>query len=106
MAKRKYKSGDVVGTYTIIEYISNDKILCRCNQCGFEGEIYTSNLSRSRMCRECRTKYNTKPKIDLTGQRFGRLTVKHSVIQNNGHTALLSKLSQYGVWQVTTRKNG
>lgn len=89
MAQRKYQSGDVVGTYTIIEYTSNDKVLCRCNQCGFEGEIYTSNLSRSKMCRKCRTKYNTKPKIDLTGQRFGRLTVKHSVIQNNGHTAWL-----------------
>lgn len=89
MTKRKYKSGDVVGAYTVIEYRNNDKVLCKCNQCGFEAEIYTSNLVRSKMCRRCRTKYNTKPKIDLTGQKFGRLTVQHSVIRDNGHTAWL-----------------
>lgn len=69
----------------MISRLSGGKLLCRCNQCGSEVDVYASNATRNRMCRNCRTKFNTKPKVDLTGARFGRLTAKRFVIKDNGH---------------------
>lgn len=84
MRTKKYSPGDIVGVYTILNEVSckTTKYLCRCNKCGSEVEISGSNLKRSRMCRNCRTIFNSKPKIDLTGQRFGRLTALRYVIRD------------------------
>jgi len=87
MVNRKYKSGDVVGPYTVIEYVDGGKITCKCNVCNSIVDVFTSNIRRQRMCRYCRTKYNSKPKADLTGKRFGRLTVIRSVNKDNGRIA-------------------
>lgn len=87
MAVRKYKPGDIIGPYTILEYLGGDKLLCRCNQCNSVVDVYTANAPKNRMCRNCRTKFNTKPKINLVGKRFGRLTVERCVVQDNGHIA-------------------
>ena len=87
MAIRKHKPGDIVGPYTILEYIGGGKVLCKCNQCESVVDVYLANATRNRMCRNCRTKYNTRPKEDLTGRRFGRLVAKRFVVKDNGHIA-------------------
>lgn len=85
--ERKYHPGDVVGTYTVIEYIDNRKLLCRCNQCNSVLDVCISNITRSRMCRNCRTKYNSKPKTDLVGQKFGRLKVLRYIVSDDKRMA-------------------
>lgn len=87
MAETKYAIGSVVGPYTVLGRLHGGKLLCKCNKCGSEVEVYVSNAARNRMCRNCRTKFNTRPREDLTGQRFGRLVVQKFVIEENGHTA-------------------
>lgn len=73
---RKYKTGDVIGTYTVIDYCENrnDKLKCKCNKCGSIVEVFTCNIVRQRMCRYCRTENNRKPRKNLSNKRFGRLT--------------------------------
>ena len=78
--EKKYHTGDVVGAYTILEYTSPGLIKCRCNTCGSISEVNVSNLRKNSMCRECRTLLNTKPREDLTGGKFGRLTVISSTV--------------------------
>lgn len=87
MPEPKYVAGAVVGPYTVISRLSDGKLLCKCNKCGSEVTVYASNAKRNRMCRNCRTKFNTKPKVDLTGVRFGRLTAKRFVVKDDGHIA-------------------
>ena len=87
MSKRKYKPGDVVGPYTVLEYTSDGRISCKCNLCGAISHVGSANIQKNRMCRECRTRFNTKPKSNLTGQRFGRLTVMRYVVKDNGNTS-------------------
>lgn len=87
MSAAQYNHGDTVGIYTVIERSTenNLKLICQCNICHSIVDVYVSNIRRQRMCRNCRTKYNTKPKTDLVGQKFGRLTVIEWV-QRDGHT--------------------
>lgn len=75
MTKKKYQEKDIVGPYTLIEYLKDGRAKLKCNKCGVIIETNLADAERSRMCRFCRTNNNIKPRVDLTGQRFGRLIV-------------------------------
>lgn len=85
MSTMRYIPGDIVGVYTIIDRFpgNKDKLLCRCNICGSVVDVFVSNIHRQKMCRNCRQSNNIKPKADLSGQKFGRLTVI-GWVQHNG----------------------
>ena len=86
---RKYTEGQVVGPYTIIGYNRRGWITCKCNKCGLIHDVPSSNVAKNTMCKNCRATFNTKPKRDLTGMRFGRLTVIESKLNNKNRTAWL-----------------
>lgn len=87
MAKSVYSPGDIVGTYKVVGRLSSGKYLCECIKCGSESDVQTVNIRKNTMCRFCRTKFNAKPKVDLVGMRFGRLTVVDNIVKPNGRTA-------------------
>ena len=101
--KRKYSPGDIVGPYTVLGYMENSRMLkCKCNTCGSIVEVFSSNATRQRMCRNCRAKYNSKPREDLTGKQFGRLTVIKAVNKTGNHIAWECKCSCGNIVTVET----
>lgn len=82
---RKYHNdltGQTFGLWTVIEAAQPDKVgrakwLCRCS-CGKERVVTADNLLRG-MSTSCGHTRFAKRRNDLTGQRFGRLTVMHFV---------------------------
>ncbi|NLF35521.1 MAG: hypothetical protein GX585_06105 [Clostridiales bacterium] len=73
--------GKIYGKYTVLSVSSKGKhgyeMLCRC-ECGNESIVLHSNLlsGNSTQCAQCRDRINGKNQIkDLTGMRFGLLTV-------------------------------
>lgn len=74
--KPQYNAGDVVGPYTLIEYLGKSKWKCKCNICNFITDVFTANMKRQRMCKNCRRLLNAQSKIDLTNKRFTRLVAK------------------------------
>lgn len=87
MAKKIYSPGDSVGTYTVIDYLDNGKIKCRCNKCGLISDVPSENVKKNKMCRYCKLSFNTKPRVDIAGQRFGRLVAQRYIVKDNGHIA-------------------
>ena len=79
--KNKIKIGTKFGRWTVIgdEFKMNDRLYCRCVcECGVEKNVNKTNLTsgKSRSC-GCLTheRASTANTIDLTGQKFGNLTV-------------------------------
>lgn len=75
-------TGKRFGLLTVQEYLGNSKWKCKCD-CGNETIVDTRNLNsgKTKSCgclRGKNLKGNTRnmpPKVDLTGKRFGKLTV-------------------------------
>lgn len=69
-------SGNRYGFLTAIKYEGKSKWLCRCD-CGEEKIIDGVSLRKglTRSCGKCNLMRAQGPKNDLTGRRFGRLTV-------------------------------
>ena len=80
----KYKEGDILGPYNILfkkevdKYISPKGKTCRKGifVCPFCGKDFITTLPQitTGRCKSCGCQKN-KPKLDLLGQRFGKLTV-------------------------------
>lgn len=90
MGKFIDRTGERYGRLTAISYIGNRRWLCRCD-CGAETKVQTGNLINGHTVSCGCAKKDTKGKLrnDLTGQKFGRLTVlKHAGYNESGHTAL------------------
>lgn len=66
-----FKKGQVIGEWTIIEYVGHKRYKCRCS-CGKEKEVLKVNLvnGSSRSCGHSKNHYG-----DLTRQQFGEWTV-------------------------------
>ena len=79
MGKKKYNAGDVAGPYTLIEKINERKWKCKCNLCESIVDVFSSNFTKQKMCKNCRSKFNSHPKIDLTNKRFNRLIAKRYI---------------------------
>lgn len=107
--KRKYDTGDIVGPYTLIEYCEDTrKAKCKCNTCGRIGEIWLSNAPKQKMCVGCRESNKKNHAEDLTGKRFGRLTVRERAA-NRGRCVSWNCLCDCGNKTVVTTshlKNG
>lgn len=73
-------TGQQFNLLTVLEYLGNSTWLCQCS-CGNQTQVRTSSLKsgKTKSCgclRGQNTKHNTrnsKPKVDLTNQRFGYL---------------------------------
>lgn len=63
--------GNIYGDIEAVEYIGNKRYKCRCVKCGDISEKYSTNLKGGLNCTAC----NKGFKVDLTGQKYGRLTV-------------------------------
>ena len=68
-------TGQKFGDLTVIDYAGNSKWNCQCS-CGNTTTVAAYSL-KSGTTKSCghRRKEESKPKIDLTGQKFGDLTV-------------------------------
>ena len=68
-------TGQKFGDLTVIDYAGHSKWNCQCS-CGNTTTVFTSNL-KSGLTKSCGHRRNEKrkPTIDLTGQKFGDLTV-------------------------------
>ena len=68
-------TGQKFGDLTVIDYAGHGKWNCQCS-CGNTTTVFTSNL-KSGLTKSCGHRRNEKrkPTIDLTGQKFGDLTV-------------------------------
>ena len=64
-------TGQKFGKWTVLEYVGKSTWLCRC-ECGTERNIEGANLRRGKTT-SCGC--ISKLQYDLTGQKFGRLTV-------------------------------
>ena len=91
MSKSINLIGQKFGKWTILERAENSagrdsRWLCRC-ECGTEKIVYGKNLrnGRSTSC-GCYKKSNLSKlkRLDLTGQRFGRLTALEIAKDENG----------------------
>ena len=71
----RYNSGDIVGPYTLIERINQKQWKCECNLCNSIVEVFSGNMKRQTMCKNCRTEITRKPRPDISGNKYGRLTV-------------------------------
>lgn len=72
---RKYHEGQVVGPYTVLYYSKPGHIRCKCNVCGHTSDVDSTNIKKNKMCVSCKKHRKGTPHKDLTGMRFGRLTV-------------------------------
>lgn len=63
--------GKSYGEIQVIKYLGNKRYKCKCVKCGVFSERYSSNLKGNLKCRNCSKGF----KVDLTGQKFGHLTV-------------------------------
>lgn len=107
--RAKYKTGDEVGIYTVIEYAKDkQKYICKCNLCGNISAVCSSNILRSKHCTKCKISSLTKPREDLSGKRFGRLTVQYSIVRRNGHSGwmCLCDCGNTAVVQTSKLKSG
>ena len=68
-------TGQKFGDLTVIDYAGHGKWNCQCS-CGNTTTVFTSNLKNG-LTKSCGHRRNEKrkPTIDLTGQKFGDLTV-------------------------------
>ncbi len=63
--------------------------LCKC-ACGVIKEVFSGNIIKgsSKSCGKCGSHRTPPNKLDLTGQRFGRLTVLHYSYLHNGKKSM------------------
>ena len=79
-------TGQKFGEWTVLEYVGKSKWLCRC-ECGTERNIESGSLRRGRTT-SCGC--TSKQQYDLTGQKFGRLTViERTDSDNHGNSMWL-----------------
>lgn len=92
------RTGQRFGKLTVISYSGNSKWLCRCD-CGKELTVQANNLHSGHTisCGCARKDAGENRKLDLTGKRFGRLTVlKRAGYHETGHTALWECVCECG----------
>lgn len=94
-----YESGDFIAdrfddTCGKYEY----RWICRCKNCGYEKSIATNYLTRSKdiRCEECNKSFGVPRNIkgyknDLTGKKYGRLTVLSYSHKEHSHSHWLCK---------------
>lgn len=105
------RTGQRYGKLTVISYVGNSKWKCICD-CGKETVVQTGNLTNGHTvsCGCARKDIGEKLKQDLTGKRFGRLTViGPDGRSETGHTSLWECVCDCGA-KITVRgtnlKNG
>ena len=103
-ARDKIFPGATFGSWTVIEEAGmRGKIryvLCEC-ECGVRREVQLHHLTGGRS-KSCGCKYHSGPGLNLTGMRFGKLTVLHKVKNHGRRTAWLCACDCGNTAEVTT----
>lgn len=73
-------AGQTVAGLTALQYLGNQRYLCRCNKCG---KVYTLTASAFKnginACRECTDKAQSGAKTNLQGMTIGQTYVDHYI---------------------------
>lgn len=68
-------AGKIIGDWEVLEYIKEDRLWrCRCTRCKTIEFMQTSSLRESKV-KTCKCHRISKKLIDITGKKFGKLTV-------------------------------
>lgn len=70
MSGRIEKEGQQYGLIKVLSYAGSGKYECECQGCGKTYLVDSRNIGKDNTCRDC---YIKAIKINLAGQRFGRL---------------------------------